>query len=149
MSEKPSELSQASTEDKLIQKLRQIETERQAIIEHMLATRNLVRGSLYESARKCGKPACSCASGDPDDLHQSKHLAVSINGKSKKIPFSPDEEETVTRGITAYGVWRESLAELEALNLQSRTLLRMIRNARLDSRTPPAQKTGRKPKKKK
>lgn len=40
----------------------------------------MVKGNVYELARKCGKPTCGCARGE---LHRSMVLTWSHEGKSK------------------------------------------------------------------
>ena len=40
----------------------------------------LVKGTVYEQRRKCGKPACRCASGEP---HRSMVLSRSEEGRTK------------------------------------------------------------------
>ena len=66
---------------------------RQALREHLRDLENsldvvfgrapMVKGNVYELARKCGKPNCACARGK---LHRSMVLTWSDEGKHKIIP---------------------------------------------------------------
>jgi hypothetical protein len=48
---------------------------------HVFAERDaLVKGTVYEQRRKCGKPACRCANGEP---HSSMILSRSEGGRTK------------------------------------------------------------------
>jgi len=42
--------------------------------------RPMIKGTVYEQRRKCGKPNCSCASGEP---HGSMMLSRSEQGRTK------------------------------------------------------------------
>jgi len=45
----------------------------------------MIKGAVYEQRRKCGKPTCYCASGEP---HSSMMLSRSERGRTKlmKVP---------------------------------------------------------------
>jgi hypothetical protein len=47
----------------------------------------LVKGNVYELARKCGKPNCVCTRGE---LHRSMVLTWSEGGKSRLVSIRPD-----------------------------------------------------------
>jgi Family of unknown function (DUF6788) len=47
----------------------------------------LVKGNVYEMARKCGKPNCVCTRGE---LHRSMVLSWSEGGKSRLFSVPPD-----------------------------------------------------------
>ena len=50
-------------------------------IVHVFAERDaLVKGTVYEQRRKCGKPTCRCAHGEP---HSSMVLSCSEEGRTK------------------------------------------------------------------
>mgnify|MGYP001039316271 CR=1 FL=1 len=46
----------------------------------------MVKGNVYELARKCGKPTCACARGG---LHRSMVLTWSQEGKSRLFSIPP------------------------------------------------------------
>jgi hypothetical protein len=47
----------------------------------------LVRGNVYEMARKCGKPNCVCTRGE---LHRSMVLSWSEGGKTRLFSIPPE-----------------------------------------------------------
>ena len=47
----------------------------------------MVKGNVYELARKCGKPTCACTRGE---LHRSMVLTWSHEGKSKLFSIPPE-----------------------------------------------------------
>ena len=73
--------------------LDQLSRLRQALREHLRDLENsldvvfgrapMVKGNVYELARKCGKPNCACTRGE---LHRSMVLTWSDEGKHKIIP---------------------------------------------------------------
>lgn len=70
--------------------LDQLSRLRQALREHLVDLEEsldvvfgrspMVKGNVYELARKCGKPNCTCTRGE---LHRSMVLTWSHGGKSK------------------------------------------------------------------
>ena len=64
------------------QSLRQLADEIQALMPDLLDRRPMVKGTVYEQRRKCGKPNCSCASGEP---HRSMMLSRSEDGHTKLL----------------------------------------------------------------
>lgn len=47
----------------------------------------LVKGNVYEMARKCGKPSCACSRGE---LHRSMALSWSHRGKTRLMTIPPE-----------------------------------------------------------
>jgi hypothetical protein len=48
----------------------------------------MVKGNVYELARKCGKPNCACARGE---LHRSMVLTWSDQGKHRIFSIPPEK----------------------------------------------------------
>ena len=67
----------------------------------------LLRGSLITIRRKCGKPGCRCADGEP---HESPALSVSLAGRSVIVSLRPAEVPAVRAALARY---QEARAELE------------------------------------
>ena len=74
-----------------LSRLRQALRERLADLEKSLGVAfgraPMVKGNVYELARKCGKPTCACARGE---LHRSMVLTWSHEGKSKLFSIPPE-----------------------------------------------------------
>jgi len=61
----------------------------------------LMRGSIVEVQRRCGRPNCACAR-DPDARHRSKLLSVNLDGRTRTLHLRPEDEEAVRRATDAY-----------------------------------------------
>ena len=66
-----------------------------------LSTQALMRGSLVERVRKCGRANCACAS-DPQRQHAGKFLTVQLDGRTQALHVRPDDESRVRAAIAAY-----------------------------------------------
>ena len=64
----------------LRQTLRQLLADLEKSLDVAFGRAPMVKGNVYELARKCGKPTCACARGE---LHRSMVLTWSHEGKSK------------------------------------------------------------------
>lgn len=71
-------------------------------------TPRVLPGSLITLRRKCGKPSCRCATGDP---HESAALSYSVAGRTKMLTLRPDEVPAVARAVSRY---RKAVTDLEA-----------------------------------
>jgi hypothetical protein len=61
----------------------------------------LMRGTLYERLRKCGRKACACAR-DPEARHKSHFLSVFLDGRSRGFHVRPVDVERVRAATAAY-----------------------------------------------
>lgn len=70
-----------------------------------LTLRRLMRGSLVERLRRCGRANCACAR-DPDARHGGKFLTVHLDGKTEAVHVRAEDEEEVREAIATYHqVW--------------------------------------------
>ena len=67
----------------------------------------VLRGTLTTFRRRCGKPSCRCASGEP---HESPALTYTEGGRTKTLTLSPGEVAEVKAALARY---RRAHAELE------------------------------------
>ena len=65
-------------------------------------------GSLITLRRKCGKPNCRCAGGEP---HETPALSYSVAGRTKMLTLRPDEVAAVAAAVARY---RKAVNALEA-----------------------------------
>lgn len=80
------------------------------------STRALMRGSLVERVRRCGRANCACA-GDPDRQHAGKFLTVQLDGHTHALHIRPDDEPRVRLAIDAYTQLWNVINELTACEL--------------------------------
>jgi hypothetical protein len=71
---------------RLRQSLKRLYNEIKQLIEPSFSDKHVIRGSVYELKRKCGKPGCKCAQGE---LHSRMVLSASEKGKTRLrvIPY--------------------------------------------------------------
>jgi hypothetical protein len=64
----------------LRQSLRRLSDEARKLIDPSFSDKPVIKGSVYELKRKCGKPGCKCAQGE---LHSRMVLSASEKGKTR------------------------------------------------------------------
>ncbi len=66
----------------------------------------LMRGSIVERVRRCGRANCACAR-DPAARHGGKFLTVSLDGRTQAVHLRPEDEVRVRQAIDAYDrLWK-------------------------------------------
>jgi hypothetical protein len=93
---------------------------RQALLRALPPLEAILRGSLIERYKRCGKPGCKCAEGPG---HGPKYyLSVSFPGERPQMDYVPQEHLAATRTLVDnYHQVRSALEEICAIN---RELLR-------------------------
>jgi hypothetical protein len=76
------------------------------VIEDQDAPR-MLRGTLTTFRRRCGKPSCRCASGEP---HESPALMYREGGRTRILTLSQSEAGAVAAALERY---ERARAELE------------------------------------
>jgi hypothetical protein len=72
----------------------------------------VLRGTLTTFRRRCGKPSCRCATGEP---HESPALTFTEAGRTKTITLSAAEVDEVAAALARYETARTELeAQAEA-----------------------------------
>jgi hypothetical protein len=98
-----------------------------------LSLEPLMRGSLVQRVRQCGRPNCACAS-DPARRHAGKFLTVQLAGRTHAVHVRPQDEARVGAAIDAYAqVWDVvnglTACELSDLKRQARERRRARRRS--------------------
>jgi hypothetical protein len=89
----------------------------------------LLRGSLITLRRRCGKPSCRCARGQP---HCSPALSFSAQGKTSILTLPPDLLPEVRAALQRYRRQQQSLEHRAEVGL--RQLARRLQQARQAAR---------------
>lgn len=76
----------------------------------------LMRGSLVERRRRCGRANCACAR-DPARRHGGKFLTVQLDGRTHALHVRPDDEAKVRAALGAYTKLWNLINELTACEL--------------------------------
>ena len=66
-----------------------------------LSEQPLMRGSVVERVRRCGRANCVCAR-DPDARHRGTFLTVHLQGATQAVHVRPDDEVAVRAAVAAY-----------------------------------------------
>jgi hypothetical protein len=81
--------------------------ELEAVLEVAFERSALVKGNVYELARKCGKPSCGCADGQ---LHRSTVLSWSHQGKTRLLTIPPEKLDRLRTASEQYLRYRRARA---------------------------------------
>ena len=88
----------------------------------------LLKGSLTTFRRRCGKPACRCATGEP---HESPALRFTEDGRTKTVTLTAAEVAEVTAALARY---EQAKADLDAQAAEGIARLRSGRATRGSAR---------------
>lgn len=110
-----------------LQTLRQLERRRSELVERLLLSEPLLKGSLSLVKRTCGKPTCHCARRP---AHPVWVLATSSDSRRRCQVVRQAEVELVQRRLAAYRQFKEALRSLQAMERREKTLLLGLRDSR-------------------
>ena len=94
-----------------------LRTRREKLLRSLPPLARILRGSLLEKYKRCGRPGCHCAN---DRGHGPKHyLSISTPNQRPKIDYVPNDAFTkVTEYLDNYRNVREALNEICAINTE-------------------------------
>jgi len=81
--------------------------------QQVISKRSLIKGTIYDSRRRCGYKNCKCAKGG--QLHSSPVLSFSHKGKAKSVGLSkyfPEDFQKIKRRVEDYRQFRQSRAKI-------------------------------------
>lgn len=81
-------------------------------LAQLIHGQGLLRGSLLERGRVCGKSGCKCARGE---LHQSLYLVISEKGRTRQLFIPKDWEALVRRWVRNHHDARELMEEVSRI----------------------------------
>ena len=87
----------------------------------------LVKGNVYELARKCGKSNCICTRGE---LHRSMVLTWSEKGKGRLLSIPSERVTEIKRKSEEYLRFRRARARVTEIHREILTLLDRIEKLR-------------------
>ena len=81
----------------------QIERRRGRLREQLraLSAQPLMRGSVVERVRRCGRANCACAR-DPQARHRGTFFTVHLQGATRAVHVRPQDEAAVRAAVAAY-----------------------------------------------
>jgi len=97
---------------RLRQALRQRLKDLESSLEVVFGRAPLVKGNVYEMARKCGKPSCVCTRGE---LHRSMVLSWSERGKTQLFSIPPHRVAELRQKSEEYLRFRRTRARVSEI----------------------------------
>jgi DNA repair exonuclease SbcCD ATPase subunit len=88
----------------------------------------LVKGTVYEQRRKCGKPTCRCATGEP---HSSIILSRSEEGRTRLIAIPSGHLKDLQVLTERYQRFRRARARLGQIYKKMISLIDQLEESRL------------------
>ena len=87
----------------------------------------LVKGNVYELARKCGKQSCACTQGQ---LHRSMVLSWSHQGKTRLMTIPPEKLDRLRTSSEQYLRYRRARARVTGIFTQMLRLMDQMEKLR-------------------
>jgi len=111
----------------LRQELRRLLEDLERSVEVVFGRNALIKGNVYEIARKCGKPSCACTRGQ---LHKSMVLSWSHQGKTRLKSIPPQRVEEIRRKSQEYLRLRRARAQVTQICKQMLSVIDRIETLR-------------------
>ena len=86
------------------------------VIAKIQSLDKVIRGSVFEYKRYCGKPSCSCAKNKKP--HKSMFLSFKYQGKTRLIPIKREQIPEIKKRISDYKELKAAIDELARLNAE-------------------------------
>ena len=102
----------AQTVSRLRQELRRLIVALEESIEPVFDRGPVVKGTVCEMTRKCGKPSCACSRGA---LHRSMVLSWSHKGKTRLMAIPPERLTELQEKSEAYQRLRGARADVSVI----------------------------------
>lgn len=109
------------------QRIAQLARQRQAVERVLLGRCVLLKGTLIEVQRTCGKPRCKCARGEK---HTCRQLSASVKGKTRTWNVRRRYLARVKRLTENYRRFRRARAAWVRLNAQMLEVMNEMEAAR-------------------
>jgi len=105
------------------QRLSQIPTEMAGEVRRVVHVRETLRGYVYHSRRRCGKPSCRCARGE---LHEAWVVATKVGGKQTTRSLGGRQRDRVERLCENYRQFRQAESAMRRLCREATELTREL-----------------------
>jgi hypothetical protein len=101
-----------------VSRLRDLTKRRDALLDRIrsLCGAPLMRGSIVERTRRCGRRECACAT-DPAARHRGLCLSVHLDGKTHAVHLRPEDVDRARAGVETYNRLWELLTRLTQCEL--------------------------------
>ncbi len=96
------------------QKAARLIAERQVLEKTLMQHKRLLRGSLLERPKFCGKPGCKCTKGQPHP--PSLYLSRLVQGVVRQVFIRAADHERAKRQGLSYKEFRQALRRWRAID---------------------------------
>ena len=96
------------------------------LLNTIVKTKNITKGTIYDQKKKCGHKNCKCFTGQ---LHQTRLISFNEQGKTRLIPltkYSILELSKIERQVKEYQHFRKSRAKIVRYFKQLTTEINML-----------------------
>ncbi|HLE80920.1 MAG TPA: DUF6788 family protein [Dehalococcoidia bacterium] len=105
--------------------------ERRGVERELLGRHRLLRGSLLERPRFCGKAGCKCTRGQPHP--PGLYLSRPVEGTARHLFIKAADHERARREAQAYKGFRRALRRWRAIGKELNQLWEALEEAQEDS----------------
>lgn len=93
-----------------------LEKEKIRVLEKIRSLDKVIRGSVFEYKRYCGKASCSCARTKKP--HKSMFLSFKYQGKTRLVPIKKEQIPEIKNRIRDYKELKAAIDELARINAE-------------------------------
>lgn len=109
------------------QRIAKLSNSRRVVERELLGRRKMLKGTVTEILRTCGKPGCRCTQGQK---HKCYQLSSSVEGKTKTRNVPRKYLVSVKRLTSEYRKFRRARAALVRINAQILEMINKLEAAR-------------------
>ena len=102
-------------------KIKRLLSRQEQLLERLLASPPMVRGTFSQVQTRCGKPNCWCARSHKG--HSHARITWSKEGKLRTRKVPPDQIDLIRKLTSNYRRFRSLRRQIAALQMKIRTLL--------------------------
>ena len=93
-----------------------LEKEKVRVLDKIQSLDKVIRGSVFEFKRYCGKPSCTCAKTKTP--HKSMFLSFKYQGKTRLVPIKKEQIPEIKKRIKDYKELKAAIDELARINAE-------------------------------
>jgi hypothetical protein len=95
--------------------LKVLKRQKELLAKTMPKTMEVIKGTMVEMKKACGKPNCKCMRGEK---HKALYVSQYVNGKPKMLFIPKAQEKRIRQCVENYKKIKRSINELSAINLE-------------------------------
>ena len=96
-------------------KVEELKVKRAALMAELSGIYGMVRGSLVETGKKCGRKDCECTMGR---LHPHRYLSAATKGRNKIVYVTEGERDAFAKGVKAYERAWKLVCRISEINIR-------------------------------